>query len=100
MEAMNDRGAAAPSAIVIDLRGQSLTPRITDALAQTRSHLVFVGGSSDLKEPLLERISQARTDKLAACRTMPRPTTIGTIADAIQEEMSRSGSQRATVPEP
>ena len=69
-------GQPRPAALVIDVGGQRVTARQLELVARKRVPLLLTGGAVDLGAPELAGA--------AASVVLPRPVTLGTIADAVE----------------
>jgi len=70
-----------PAAIFLDLRGQSVNGNDLELLASTGIPLVLLSGPAKLDHPLVHNLKTAAILK--------RPITLGKIADALEEIVSR-----------
>jgi FixJ family two-component response regulator len=66
-----------PAVVVLELRGQPIDEERLAALESTAIPVVLIGGAIELAEPALGRLTCARV--------LPRPVTLGAVADAVQE---------------
>lgn len=73
-------GAPGPALVVIDLLGQTADDRLLDALFAIGAPVLAVGGATEAADPRLRSRPWARW--------LRRPTTIGTIADALDDRYS------------
>jgi hypothetical protein len=69
-------GQPRPLALVIDVGGQGVTRGQLELVARKRIPLLLTGGSVDLAAPALA--------SAGAAAVLPRPVTLGTIADAVE----------------
>jgi hypothetical protein len=69
--------AAKPEALVLELRGQNLTPQLVDAIRNLGVPTILLAGNLELTDPL---IAQHRWDIV-----LKRPFSLGTIADLIEK---------------
>ena len=70
------RAVDPPRVVVISVEGQGLTPPRLAALARHPAKLVLTGGATALAAPEVRAA--------AADRVLPRPVTLGELADAVE----------------
>jgi len=68
-----------PRALILELRGQSLTPEMIEAVEKLGVPSILLGGNVELNDPLIANGHWHRVVK--------RPFSLGMIADLIQEIM-------------
>jgi hypothetical protein len=76
LERLGRRAVDPPRVVVVSVEGQAVTPPRFDALARHPAKLVLTGGAPALAAP------EIRT--AAADRVLPRPVTLGELADAVE----------------
>lgn len=70
-------GGKKPQIIVLELRGQRITRRALEVMAEANVPVIGIGGRLELNNPIIKDFKW--TDLL------PRPITIGRIAEAIEK---------------
>jgi hypothetical protein len=68
--------AAKPEALVLELRGQNLTPQLVDAIRNLGVPTILLAGNLELIDPLIAQHDWAIVLK--------RPFSLGTVADLIE----------------
>ena len=70
-----------PEAIVLELRGQDLTPATMDKIRSLGIPVILLGGNSDLNDPI---VIQHQWDTI-----LRRPFSLGMVADVVQNTVKR-----------
>jgi len=75
-ESLSSGRSPKPEAIVLELRGQTLTNTLTESLQELESPIILLGGALELNDPLIQEHMWNTVLK--------RPFSLGTVADRIE----------------
>ena len=78
---------ARPQVIVLELRGQKITPRILELMAGANVPMIAIGGMLELNDPMIKDFKWAEL--------LRRPVSIGRIADAIEKIVHQTLDERS-----
>jgi hypothetical protein len=84
----SDGSVGKPQAVVLELRGQNLTPEVIARLRGLAVPIVVMGGITEFNDPLVHEQTWARALK--------RPFSLGSVADLI-EQLVPNGLRRRPV---
>jgi DNA-binding NtrC family response regulator len=79
-----------PDVIVLELRGQEVTPNGLQALREIEAPLIALGGSKELNDPLVQEFTFTAVLK--------RPVKLGKVADVIDKICSARTAPNAAPP--
>jgi DNA-binding NtrC family response regulator len=74
---LEEEGGARPAVVVLELRDQSLSPALLDALAETGLPLILQGGALELGDPALAA--------LPAAAVLRRPYAVRDVVNAVMQ---------------
>jgi DNA-binding NtrC family response regulator len=81
LESLCEGTSPRPKALVLELRGQDLTPEAIDKIRNLGIPVILLGGNSELNEPM---IVQHQWDTI-----LRRPFSLGMVADIVQNTVKR-----------
>jgi riboflavin biosynthesis pyrimidine reductase len=76
-----------PEALVLELRGQNLTPEVIETIRNLGIPTILLGGNPELNDPL---IKQHQWNAV-----LRRPFSLGTVADLVQTIVPVTGSSKS-----
>jgi hypothetical protein len=77
LDYLSRRISPRPEALILELRGQNLSPETLEAIRNLRVPTILLGGGSELNDPL---ITQGHWDFV-----LKRPFSLGTVADLVEK---------------
>jgi DNA-binding NtrC family response regulator len=77
LDALSRGTSPKPQALVLELRGQNLTPEAIEMIRKLRIPTILLGGDSELNDPMILQ-NQWHT-------VLRRPFSLGTVADLVEK---------------
>jgi hypothetical protein len=77
LNALSGATSPKPEALVLELRGQTLTPESIETIRKLRIPTILLGGNSELNDPMIKQ-NQWQT-------ILRRPFSLGTVADLVEK---------------
>jgi FixJ family two-component response regulator len=81
LDSLSQPASPRPQSIVLELRGQSLTDPLVEAVNELRIPIIILGGSAEVQEPLVK-------GRKWDC-VLKRPVSLGEIADVVEKRLPR-----------
>jgi FixJ family two-component response regulator len=81
LDSLSRTESSKPEVIILELREQNLTTELVQAIRNLRVPTILLGGNAELNEPLIQ---QEKWEVV-----LKRPVSLGKIADAVQEIVSK-----------
>jgi len=81
LESLSKGASPKPEALVLELRGQDLTPETMDKIRSLGIPMILLGGNSELNDPI---VMQHQWDTI-----LRRPFSLGMVTDVVQKTVKR-----------